>query len=170
MKNLVFLLIFSIPNVWAADYFVRPGISHSVIRNGNSYNTAWGRFSEIDWPSIVAGDSLHLCGKFSETLMLGGEEPKWGGAPGKNITISGVCNENAGSIQGVRNSAVVISRREYITVRDLLINKTACYSETLFLLRFHYSLNGGTIALRRPPNPSSCELTSIIRSSPVLRG
>ena len=124
-KKLVFLLIFATPNVWATDYFVRPGTSHSVIRNGTSYKAAWGRFSEIDWSSIAAGDSLHLCGKFSETLMLGGDESKWGGAPGKNITISGVCNDEPGSIQEVRGSGVVISRREYITIRDLLINNIA---------------------------------------------
>lgn len=100
---------------------MRPDRTHSSNRDGRTYQTAWGGFSEIDWPAILPGDSLRLCGKFSETLALGGSIKAWGGAVGDNVIISGACSHSAGTIQGTKGNGVEITRRDYVTVRDLVI-------------------------------------------------
>jgi len=43
-------------------WYVRPSTSHSGTRNGTSYDTAWGTWSEIVWASLAAGDRLRICG------------------------------------------------------------------------------------------------------------
>lgn len=53
-------------------WYVRPDASHSGIRNGTSYTTAWGGWSEIIWGSsgVNAGDTLYLCGAHSYTTQI----------------------------------------------------------------------------------------------------
>jgi hypothetical protein len=52
-------------------WYVRPDTSHSVTRNGTSYATAWGSWSEIVWggTGVVAGDTLYLCGAHTYTAQ-----------------------------------------------------------------------------------------------------
>lgn len=47
-----------------ATWYVRPDISHNTVRDGTSYSTAWGGWSEIVWGSggVFASDTLYICG------------------------------------------------------------------------------------------------------------
>lgn len=59
-----------------ATWFVRPNISHSATRNGESYATAWGGWSEILWgivatiPKVSPSDTLYVCGAHTATTTL----------------------------------------------------------------------------------------------------
>lgn len=75
-----------------ADWFVRPNTSHSATRNGTSYATAWGGWSEIVWgvSGVNTGDTLYICGAHAYTAVIEA------GAAG--VTLRGDYASAAGSI------------------------------------------------------------------------
>lgn len=48
----------------SSTWWMRPDTSHSAVRDGTSYATAWGGWSEIVWggAGVVGGDTLMVCG------------------------------------------------------------------------------------------------------------
>lgn len=70
-----------------ATWYVRPDTSHSATRNGTSYATAFGGWSEILWASLAAGDTLFLCGSFdfATTAVVGAHN----GVAGNPVVIRG---------------------------------------------------------------------------------
>lgn len=54
-----------------ADWFVRPDTAHSTMRDGRSYDYAWGGWSEIVWGAsgVNTGDTLYVCGAHSYTSV-----------------------------------------------------------------------------------------------------
>lgn len=48
------------------NFYVRPDTSHSGTRDGTSYATAWGGYSEIVWGSLGADTTLWVCGTWSD--------------------------------------------------------------------------------------------------------
>src|SRR5690242_4872329 len=53
-------------------WYVRPDTSHSGTRNGTSYATAWGGWTEIVWgvSGVNAGDTLYVCGTHAYTASI----------------------------------------------------------------------------------------------------
>jgi len=70
-------------------WYVRPNISHSGTRNGTSYATAWGGWSEIVWGvgGVRQDDTLYVCGTHacSATVDVGNHL----GTSGHPCTIRG---------------------------------------------------------------------------------
>jgi len=55
-----------------ATWYVRPNTTHNSTRNGTSYATAWGGWSEIVWggAGVVGGDTLYVCGTHTYSLIF----------------------------------------------------------------------------------------------------
>jgi hypothetical protein len=53
-------------------WYVRPNISHSGTRNGTSYATAWGGWSEIVWGvgGVRQDDTLYVCGTHARSATV----------------------------------------------------------------------------------------------------
>lgn len=53
-------------------WYVRPDASHSGIRNGTSFDNAWGGWAEIIWGAsgVKAGDILYVCGAHAYTASI----------------------------------------------------------------------------------------------------
>lgn len=81
-----------------ATWYVRPNISHSGSRNGTSYATAWGGWTEIVWGvgGVTALDTLYICGAHSySTITTVGNHT---GTSGNEVTIRGDYAEDPGSL------------------------------------------------------------------------
>lgn len=79
------------------DKFVRPNTSHNGTRDGASYDTAWGGWSEINWASLVAGDNLYVCDTHSysgSNLLVNPHS----GATGNPIVVRGDYTDHPGVI------------------------------------------------------------------------
>jgi hypothetical protein len=81
-----------------ADWFVRPDTSHSGMRNGQSYASAWGGWTEIVWSTggLVPGDTLYVCDShtYSVVLTIGNH----GAMAGSRVIIRGDYPGHSGSI------------------------------------------------------------------------
>lgn len=112
-----------------ATWYVRPNISHSVTRNGTSYATAWGGWSEIVWGAlgVKGGDTLYVCGAHSiaATIQMGAH----GATVSSRVTISGGYAPAPGSMTITAIGGVFFFiHRSYTTIEDLTItaNKSNC--------------------------------------------
>ena len=72
------------------DFYIRPGTSHSVSRDGRSYATAWGPGEDV---GLGANDVLYLCGTFPTTFQI-----KWNGNVSGHFQYRGDAPEEAGQI------------------------------------------------------------------------
>lgn len=81
-----------------ATWYVRPNTGHNTTRNGTSYATAWGGWSEIVWgvSGVNAGDTLYVCGRheYSSGISVGAHT----GGSGTETTISGELSNDPGSL------------------------------------------------------------------------
>lgn len=81
-----------------ATWYVRPNTGHNTTRNGTSYTTAWGGWSEIVWgvSGVNAGDILYVCGRheYSSGISVGAHT----GGSGTETTISGELPNDPGSL------------------------------------------------------------------------
>lgn len=82
-----------------ADWFVRPNTSHNTTRNGTSYVTAWGSWTEIVWGAsgVKTGDTLYVCGAHAYTSV------KSVGAQ-SGITVKGDYVTESGSLSFTGNN------------------------------------------------------------------
>ena len=101
-----------------STWYVRPNTSHGSTRNGTSYATAWGGWSEIVWGSggVVGGDTLYVCGAHSYTANIA--PGNHGGTSGSRCVIRGDGVDEAGSIAFV-GAYYVNLVRSYTTIRNL---------------------------------------------------
>ena len=51
------------------QFYVRPDTSHGATRDGTSYATAWGGFSEIDWGDLGPDATLWVCGVHDDAQL-----------------------------------------------------------------------------------------------------
>ena len=82
-----------------ATWYVRPDTSHSATRNGTSYDTAWGGWSEIVWggAGVVGGDTLMVCG--AHTLAANASVGAHGGSSeATRCVIDGSYPDDPGAI------------------------------------------------------------------------
>lgn len=100
------------------DWFVRPDTSHNITRNGQSYTSAWGGWSEIVWGTggISAGDTLYVCDShtYSANIGVGGQVA----TQILRITVRGDYPSHSGSIT-LTNGAFLDANRNYMTITNL---------------------------------------------------
>lgn len=86
-----------------ATWYVRPDTSHSGTRNGTSYATAWGGWSEIVWGvgGVTAGDDLFVCGVHTRSAATA--VGNHGGTTANRVTIRGDFALDPGAITLVGN-------------------------------------------------------------------
>jgi hypothetical protein len=113
-----------------AIWYVRPDTSHSGTRNGTSYATAWGGWTEIVWggSGVAAGDTLYVCG--AHTFSAGQSVGAHGGTTTNRTTIRGDFPADPGSILCVGNVFLTQGRANTI-LRNLTF--TAGTSHALFV-------------------------------------
>ena len=104
-------------------WYVRPDTTHnSALRDGKSYATAWGGWTEITWGSggVVAGDTLYVCGSHSygTSLAIG----LHGATSGNRVTIRGDYSGYPGSITFSDGACYIDANRSYTTITGLTIN------------------------------------------------
>jgi len=99
-----------------ATWHVRPDISHSGTRNGQSYASAWGGWSEIVWGTsgVNTGDTLYICGTHTYTSVIA-----LGNVTG--VTIKGDHSSESGSLSFRGNNIYFNINRSSITVEALTI-------------------------------------------------
>ena len=104
-----------------AEYFVRPDTSHSVTRDGKTYEKAWGGWSEIIWggSGVKPTDVLYVCGvhTLSNFIAVGNH----GATPTDRTVISGGYGPNPGTIAFTTGNFFLQIGRSYTTLEDLPI-------------------------------------------------
>lgn len=103
-----------------ADWFVRPDTSHSGTRNGQSYASAWGGWTEVVWGAgsggIAPGDTLYVCDahSYSSNPLIGNHLA----TSGSRVTIRGDYAGHPGSIT-LNSGAFLDANRSYTTITAL---------------------------------------------------
>lgn len=103
-----------------ADWYVRPDTSHSGTRNGQSYATAWGGWSEISWASMAQTDTLIVCGahSYAATITING-----GGVDANNRrTIRGDHQDDPATVSLTAPGALVNVNQNNIRILNLAVN------------------------------------------------
>jgi hypothetical protein len=118
-----------------AEWFVRPDTSHSGTRNGQSYDFAWGGWSEIVWGTsgVNTGDTLYICGAHTYTSIIA-----LGNVTG--VTIRGDHSSRSGSLSFRGNNIYFNINRNSTTIEALTIT-----SENRCIVPAGTPLNGLTI-------------------------
>src|SRR5687768_10800593 len=103
-----------------ATWFVRPNTTHSTTRDGTSYETAWGGWTEIVWWSlgVKAGDTLYVCGAHTYAQIIRPDPP---GTAGSRITIRGDYATAPGSITFASGAYYFNVDKSYVTLQSLTI-------------------------------------------------
>ncbi|SEM74499.1 hypothetical protein SAMN05216404_10137 [Nitrosospira multiformis] len=103
-----------------ADWYVRPDTSHSGTRDGTSYGTAWGGWTEIVWggAGVKGGDTLYVCGAHTYSQII---RPEWAGSSSNRITIRGDYATEPGSITFVSGAYYFNLDKSYVTLQSLTI-------------------------------------------------
>ncbi len=100
MTRLVLALCFfvSIPSTVHADpFYVRPLTTGNYgADDGNNYNDAWNGFSDIDWSTLQAGNTLYVCGIHNQDQLL----IDFSTASNGILTIDGNCPSDPATIDG----------------------------------------------------------------------
>lgn len=113
-----------------AEWFVRPDTSHSGTRNGQSYDFAWGGWSEIVWggAGVVGGDTLYVCDShsYAAILTIGAH----GATSSSRVSIRGDYTGHPGVITFFSGTYYIDANRNYTTITALTINagNNACIS------------------------------------------
>ena len=97
-------------------WYVRPDTSHSGTRNGTSYATAWGGWSEVVGASMAATDTLMVCGAFTIGSTISGV--KAGTSTTAKFIVDGGYAADPGSFT-FANGAFYNVNRDYVSHRNL---------------------------------------------------
>jgi hypothetical protein len=104
-----------------ATWYVRPDSTHSNVRNGSSYATAWGGWGEIVWGAsgVNAGDTLYVCSAHTYTAQttIGAHGAT---SDANRTTIRGDYASDPGSIT-FTGAAWIDSVRNYTSLVNLRI-------------------------------------------------
>ncbi|MEO9231619.1 MAG: hypothetical protein ABI216_22075 [Devosia sp.] len=109
-----------------ATWYVRPNTSHSATRDGTSYDTAWGGWSEIVWTSqgFKAPDDLYICGQHYYAAQI--NTGYHASTANSKATIRGDYAPDPGVITFTASAWVFINR-DYTTLKNLTINAGTAY-------------------------------------------
>jgi len=91
-------------------WYVRPNTSHNTVRDGTSYFSAWGGWSEIVWGAggFSAGDTLYVCGLHNRTTVT--TIGTHGGTLGSRAIIRGDFPGDPGVIQFTVGGTYLVPR------------------------------------------------------------
>ncbi|HEU4853849.1 MAG TPA: NosD domain-containing protein [Nitrosospira sp.] len=136
-------------------WYVRPDTSHSGTRNGQTYATAWGGWSEIIWGAsgVKAGDTLYVCGPHLITSAIAvGTHGAGGTSATDRVTISGGFGPNPGSINvNAAGGYFLQMGKSHTTLEDITVRANTSYALYFFAAGTlvgvtvrRCTLNGGT--------------------------
>lgn len=115
-----------------ATWHVRPGASHSGTRDGTSYATAWGGWSEIVWGAsgVTDTDRLEVHGPhaYASNISVGAHGAA---SEAERVTITGLSSVGDNGSIVFSGSAFLQNTRPYTTITELDI--TAGTSNCLFV-------------------------------------
>jgi hypothetical protein len=126
-----------------AIWYVRPDTTHSGTRNGLTYATAWGGWSEIVWGAsgVFKGDTLFVCGphSYASSLTVGVH----GGISGQRVTISGLYAPDPGTISSATAGFNLENDQPFTIITGLTLpqffltaSATNCdYTNNIFLIK-----------------------------------
>lgn len=80
-------------------WYVKPDSTHNTVRDGTTYGTAWGSFTEVVWASLLQGDTLYVCGAHypvATSVSISGAST--GGSLTNLLTLLGNYPNDPGSI------------------------------------------------------------------------
>lgn len=101
-------------------WYVRPDTSHNGTRDGTSYATAWGGWSEITWGvgGVVGGDTLYVCGahSYAAAITVGAHT---GSSLATRCTISGDYTADPGSLTFTTNGDFLQNDRAWTRITGL---------------------------------------------------
>lgn len=129
-------------------WYVRPSTSHSATRNGTSYATAWGGWSEITWGAsgVTDGDTLYVCGEhaYDSGISVGNHGAS---EEAERVTIASYPSD-PGSITFTGSSILTVGR-SYTTLSGLTItagtgNCIFTFGAIVGLIIVGCTLNGST--------------------------
>ena len=123
-----------------ANWYVRPGTSHSGTRNGTSYETAWGGWSEIAFGSILAGESLYVCGSHSSATLYN-IVPNHNGTSAASCIIRGDYASDPGSIS-FTGTGFMDMTRAWTTLKNLTINSSVLDRRAVFISANGFRVDG----------------------------
>lgn len=113
-------------------WYVRPDTTHNATRNGTSYSTSWGGWSEIVWggAGVAAGDTLYVCGahNYAAQISIGAH----GAIVNNRVTIRGDYATAPGSIVFSSGSAFLLANRNYTTIKNLSTSAGTLYCLYLY--------------------------------------
>jgi hypothetical protein len=105
---------------FAADWYVRPGVTAYGKGDGSSYDDAWAGFTNIKWGAegVRSGDTLFVCGIHGTTLNIG-----ISGTSNALVTVRGSCASDEGKISGGKliNNGINTSGHSYLKIMDMII-------------------------------------------------
>ena len=104
-----------------ANWYVRPNTGHNGTRDGTSYTSAWGGWSEVVWgvSGVAPGDTLYLCGAHTSTSNITVGVHGATNEAGR-VFISGAYSLDPGSIT-FTGSGFLNCARAYTEITDLIL-------------------------------------------------
>lgn len=102
-------------------WYVRPDTSHNTVRDGQSYATAWGGYSEIVYggAGIHGGDTLYICGTHILSSIF--RVYNCAGTSGSRTYIRGDLSYDPGTIRFNSGSYFLQTEVAYCTIKGLTI-------------------------------------------------
>lgn len=159
-------------------WYVRPDTSHNTTRNGTSYATAWGGWSEIVWGAsgVNAGDTLYVCGAHVYTAS------KAVGAHGatsdaNRTTIRGDYATSPGSIT-FNTDGWIDATRKYTTFKALTVTSNTTTRSGILISATDGVIvdsctffgGGSGVGLYGPTVFTSCTVKDCVMSGQVTGG
>lgn len=123
-----------------AIWYVRTDTSHSATRNGTSYATAWGGWTEVVWgvSGVSLSDTLYVCGAYASSTFLS-VGAHLAASTAQQVTLRG---DYAGdpAIFTFTGTGYLNSARNYTTIKGMKVNGMTGFSCIL-----HTAIAGGII-------------------------
>lgn len=128
-----------------AIWYVRPDTSHNVTRDGTTYATAWGGWTEIVAASMAQTDTLRVCGSHSYSSVIAA--PKSGGSNTTRFILSGDYSSDPGSITFTGNGYFNHNQQHYImdAISINAVASTSSYAEFLQAGRQNFTRSRSTV-------------------------
>ena len=123
-----------------ANCYVRPDTKHSNVRNGTSYETAWGGWSEVAFGTPAAGDPLYVCGAHAYSALLN-IVPNHNGTAALPFVIRGDYAPDPGSIS-FTGTGFMDMTRAWTTLKNLTINSAVLDKRAVFISANGFRVDG----------------------------
>ena len=130
MKKILIIMIslLILPSAISTNWYVDNAVASSG--NGQSWNTAWKAFSNINWASVQPGDTIYISGGSNQKIYYEGISVGKSGTINAYIKITkGTDSEHNGRViingqQNTLQNGVDFSQDAYVIVSNLEITQT----------------------------------------------